>query len=73
LVIDFITLIIIMWNFGCIGMVCIHWVGPLVLQQIYLIFVSSQMALIFIKYLPEWTCWVVLAAISLWGMLLSFT
>ncbi|KAL7069690.1 hypothetical protein ACQ4LE_010996 [Meloidogyne hapla] len=66
--IDYITLGIFLWNWCVLGMICIHWQGPLLVQQFYLVSVSALMALMFIKHLPEWSVWSILAVLSIWDL-----
>lgn len=66
--IDVITMYLIMWNVGLVGMISIHLTAPLFMQQTFLLIMSSMMALTFIKYIPDWSVWTVLGILSVWDV-----
>lgn len=65
---DYFTTTMLVWNYGAIGMLCIHWKGPLLVQQMYMIAISALVSLMFIKHLPDWTTWTVLVIVAMWDV-----
>lgn len=63
---DYISLIFAIWNFAVVGLIVIFWRGPMWLQQVYLVVMSSLMAFTFTS-IAAWTTWILLVLLALWG------
>ena len=59
-------MIFVLWNFTIVGIMSIFWKGPKWLQQAYLIVMSAFMAYS-LSGLMEWTTWIILGLLVVWG------
>lgn len=69
---DWVTLVFIVWNFSVTGLFAIFSTVPRLVNQAYLIVMSSLMAYIFRK-LPEWCAWTILGILVAWDLFAVLT
>jgi presenilin 1 len=67
LALDWISLIIFIWNFLIVGLVAIFWRGPGILTQSYLVVMSSMMAYN-LSQLPALVPWLLLSFLAVWDL-----
>ncbi|KAJ3189259.1 hypothetical protein HDU85_002887 [Gaertneriomyces sp. JEL0708] len=65
---DHITFWFFIWNLTAVGVLSIFYKGPLILQQVYLVLMSSMMAYTLTK-LPALTTWILLALLAIWDLI----
>ncbi|KAJ3038021.1 hypothetical protein HDV00_001065 [Rhizophlyctis rosea] len=56
------------WNLAVVGVASIFYKGPMLLQQIYLVLMSSKMAFT-LTQLPAVTTWILLALLAVWDLI----
>lgn len=66
---DYLTAIFLTFNYGFTGMISLFWKAPLKLQQGYLVINSAFISMLFIMFLPKWSTWTLLIAISIWDLI----
>lgn len=69
---DWITLVLCVWNFAITGLIAIFGRVPRAINQAYLIIMSSLMAYIF-RTLPAFAIWIILGALVLWDLFAVLT
>jgi len=69
-VFDVITWYFFFWNFAVVGLVAIFYQKgiPMVVTQSYLVIVSSVMAWILVRILPQWTTWAFLVLLAVYDL-----
>ena len=66
--IDWITVLFFVVNYTVLGEVVFFVGGPKILKQTYLIIIASNVALLLILIIPDWTAWLLLVALCLWDL-----
>eukprot|EP01061_Rhynchopus_euleeides_P011548 TRINITY_DN21102_c0_g1_i4.p1 TRINITY_DN21102_c0_g1~~TRINITY_DN21102_c0_g1_i4.p1 ORF type:complete len:491 (+),score=150.77 TRINITY_DN21102_c0_g1_i4:104-1576(+) len=69
---DAITCIVVMFNFGTVGVWCIYYRGHPKVTQAYLVVTAAIMAW-FLSRLPEWTTWVLLGLVAAYDIFAVLT
>mmetsp|Transcript_16834 Transcript_16834/g.27033 ORF Transcript_16834/g.27033 Transcript_16834/m.27033 type:complete len:119 (-) Transcript_16834:33-389(-) len=65
---DLVTFAFVVYNFSIVGvLVTFFWPAPLLLKQMYLIFIGTVVAFYFTR-IPEWTTWVLLVAMAVYDL-----
>ncbi|KAJ3259290.1 Presenilin-1 [Boothiomyces macroporosus] len=65
---DWISFVFCLWNFVAVGLAAIFWKGPQVLQQGYLVLMSSMMAFS-LSSLPALVTWILLGFLAVWDLI----
>lgn len=65
--IDWITLVLGIWNFAATGLVAVFGRAPRIINQAYLIVMSALMAYVF-RSLPDFAVWIILGLLVIWDL-----
>lgn len=67
--IDYITLGFFLWNWCILGIVCEHYMGPLLLQNFYKIAKCVILALLLVRFFPNLAVWLLLILLPIWDLI----
>ncbi|KAI8925986.1 Presenilin-domain-containing protein [Entophlyctis helioformis] len=65
---DWITFVFFLWNLVAVGLAVIFWRGPMIIQQGYLVVMSSMMAFS-LSTLPDLVTWILLGLLAVWDLI----
>lgn len=60
-------------QFGCLGVLSLHWKSSRKLHQFYLVMLAALTALFLVRNLPDWSVWTALVAVCIWDILAVLT
>ncbi|EGT32656.1 CBN-HOP-1 protein [Caenorhabditis brenneri] len=63
------TAIFLVFQFGGLGVISIHWKTHKRLHQFYLVMLAALTSIFLLNFLPDWTVWLAISAISIWDLI----